>query len=162
MTRPTVQIVETSGPDHITLHASAVAYRDCGVMITGAPGSGKSTLASELIAMGAGLVADDWITLERGRAGGLIMSPPPPIAGLMELRGLGLVRLPHTDQAPLSLICDLDRAERERIPERASRTLLGRPCPVIFGRDRPGLAAALMAVMIAGGLLDPDHFAGAP
>jgi len=153
-------IVERAGPDGITLHASAVALDDCGVMITGAPGSGKSTLASEMIAMGAGLVSDDWLTIERGRAVGLVMSAPEPIRGLLELRGIGLVRLPYTDQAPLTCICDLDRDTAERLPHPGRRVLLGRPCPVIFGKGRPGLAAALMAVLRAGGLLDPMFFAG--
>ena len=156
------EITETGGPDSITVHASAVALRDRGLLITGEPGTGKSTLASELLACGAGLVADDWVVLERGRAVGLVMSAPGPIAGLLELRGIGLVRLPHTDQAPLTCIVDLDREPGARLPQPRERRLLGIDCPVISGRRRPALAAALMAVLQAGGLLDTEFFANGP
>jgi len=154
------EIRERAGPDSITLHGSAVAYRDRGLLITGDAGAGKSALAVEMIALGAGLVADDWVVLERGRAVGLVMSVPAPIAGLMELRGIGLVRLPYTDPAPLTCILDLDRAPVDRLPHPRKRRLLGVDCPVIAGKDRPGLAAAMMAVLHAGELLDPDFFAG--
>lgn len=153
-------IAESAGPDSITLHGSAVALRDRGLLITGEPGAGKTTLASEMMAAGAGLVADDWVVIERGRAGGLVMSAPSPIAGLMELRGIGLVRLPYTDQAPLTVIADLDRAPAERLPEPRERRLLGLSCAVIAGRGRPALAAALIAVLQAGGLQAGDLFAG--
>jgi len=155
------EIAETWGPDSITLHGSAVGLRDRGLLITGEPGSGKTTLATELMAAGAGLVADDWVVLERGRAVGVVMSPPKPIAGLVELRGIGIVRLPYTDQAPLTCIVDMDREPEARLPEARTRRLLGVDCPVIAGRRRPALAPALMAVLRAGGLLDTDIFANA-
>lgn len=152
-------VTESAGPDGITVHGSAVSFKDRGLMITGDPGSGKSQLACEMVALGAGLVADDWVAIERGRAVGLVMSAPKPIQGLMELRGIGLVRLPHVDQAPLTCIVDLNRGTAERLPHPGRRTLLGVTCPVILGRDRAGLAAALMAVLRAGGLLEPEFFA---
>ncbi|GMG84814.1 hypothetical protein LNKW23_40300 [Paralimibaculum aggregatum] len=152
------RIAERAGPDSITLHGSAVALNDRGMLITGDPGSGKSQLAAELLALGAGLVADDWVIVERGRAVGLVMSAPGPIQGLLELRGIGLVRLPFTDQAPLTCIVDLNRETTERLPRPDKRGLLGITCPVIFGKGRPGLAPALMAMLRAGGLLDPEFF----
>jgi len=150
-------ISPTGGPGTITVHGSAVALRDRGLLITGDPGSGKTSLAIELIAMGAELVADDWVVVERGRAGGLVMSPPAPIAGLVELRGIGLIRLPHTDQAPMIGIVDLNREPDARLPESAERKLLGIGLPLIHGRGRERLASALYAVMIAGGLYDPGE-----
>lgn len=150
------RITETWGPDSITLHGSAVTLNDRGLLITGDSGSGKSQLASEMIALGAGLVADDWVILERGRAVGLVMSAPEPIKGLLELRGIGIVRLPAVDQAPLTCIVDLNRFTMERLPEPGERGLLGVRCPVIAGRDRPGLAASMMAVLRAGGLMAAD------
>lgn len=154
------RIVETAGPDGITIHASAVALNDRGLLITGDPGTGKSQLAAELMALGAGLVADDWVVIERGRAVGLVMSAPAPIQGLLELRGIGLVRMPaFVDQAPLSCIVDLNRESTARLPPPEQRGLLGVSCPVICARGRQGLAPALMAVLRAGGLLDPSFFA---
>jgi len=153
------RIAETWGPDSITLHGSAVTLNDRGLLITGASGSGKSQLAAEMLALGAGLVADDWVVIERGRAVGLVLSAPGPIQGLLELRGIGLVRLPFVDQAPLVCILDLDRATMERLPAPGERRLLGISCPVIAGRDRPALAASMMAVLRAGGLLATDFFA---
>ena len=152
--------IETAtGPDNITVHGSAVAWKDRGLLITGDSGSGKTALAVELIALGAGLVADDWVLVERGRAAGLVMSPPAPIAGLVELRGVGLIRLAYTDQAPLMCIVDLNREPDARLPTPQQRTLLGIHCPVIAGKGMDRLASALMAVMRAGGLLDPNFFA---
>ncbi|MGF1502501.1 MAG: HPr kinase/phosphorylase [Paracoccaceae bacterium] len=153
------EITESAGPDGITMHGSAVALRDQGLLITGEPGAGKTSLAVEMMALGAELIADDWVQIERGRAVGLVISAPKPIAGLVELRGIGLIRLPHMDQAPLTCIVDMNRSTRDRLPMPHRRTLLGVACPVVSGAERPGLAAAMMAVLRAGGLLDPDVFA---
>lgn len=153
------RIVERAGPDSITLHGSAIAYNDRGLLITGDAGSGKSSLATELIAFGAGLVADDWVIVERGRAVGLVMSAPGPIQGLLELRGIGLIRMPFVDQAPLTCIIDLDREPPERLPHPGRRGLLGVTCPVIACKGRPALAPALMAMLRAGGLLQTEFFA---
>ncbi|MGF1444782.1 MAG: HPr kinase/phosphorylase [Pikeienuella sp.] len=149
-------ITERAGPDTVTIHGSAVTLKDRGLLITGDPGSGKSQLAAEMLALGAGLIADDWVVIERGLAVGLVMSAPRPIQGMLELRGIGLVRLPYVDQAPLTCIVDLNRAPGERLPEPMTRGLLGWPCPVMFGRERPGLAAALIAVLSAGGLVHSE------
>jgi len=146
--------------DSVTLHASAVAWKDRGVLVTGASGAGKTSLAVEMLALGASLVADDWVVVTPGRAAGPVLSAPEPIRGLVELRGIGLVRLPSTDQAPLVCIVDLDREPVGRLPPRRTKTLLDFPCPVIDGRGRQGLAPALMAVLHAGGLLETDFFAG--
>ena len=75
------------------LHASAVAVEGRGCLITGAAGSGKSTLALEMVALGAELVADDRVDIRRsGKA--LLLSAPASIAGLVEARGVGILRLP--------------------------------------------------------------------
>ncbi|CAI9121456.1 HPr kinase/phosphorylase [Brytella acorum] len=73
-----------------TIHASCAALGEEAVILTGAPGSGKSDLLLRLIDAGFDLVADDRIILENGLA-----SVPDSIAGLMEIRGVGIVRLPH-------------------------------------------------------------------
>jgi len=138
-----------AGPERINLHASAVAIDGRGCLITGASGSGKSTLAIELIGLGADLVADDRTDIER-RGEFLQMSPPAPIAGLIEARGAGLIRMPWLEDAVLRLIVDLDRAATVRLPETANRDLLGVFCPVILGKGRIGLAAILKLVLLHG------------
>jgi len=150
-----VQSIEQS----TTIHGSAVALRDRGVLILGASGTGKTTLAVEMVARGAELVADDWVLIERGRAVGLVMSPPKPIAGLVELSGIGLIRLPFVDQAPLTFVADLDHPAEQRLPHPMRRPLLGTSAPVICCQGKAGLASALIAVLRAGGLLDPEFFA---
>lgn len=88
-------------------NVTCVAIGGRGVLIEGAPGSGKSSLALALIDRGAALIGDDGVTLE-AREGRLWAAPPPTIAGLIEVRNLGLVPLP-AGEAPLALVVRLDR-----------------------------------------------------
>jgi len=82
--------------------------------MVGPPGSGKSDLALRLLSRGFELVADDQVTIADG-----IASSPPTLAGLLETRGLGIVRLPYRRQARLALVVDLaNQAERLPLPER--------------------------------------------
>jgi HPr kinase/phosphorylase len=106
------------------LHATTVAINGHGVAIIGASGSGKSDLALRLIDRGAALVSDDY-TEFLSVDGALIASPPESISGSIEVRGLGIVTLPHTQNVPVKLIIDLDLAP-ERFPEtHLSRDVLG-------------------------------------
>ncbi len=139
----------TRESEWINLHASAVAVGGQAALITGVAGSGKSTLVMEMIGLGAELIADDRAELKR-REGEILVRPPAAIAGLIEARGIGLIRMPFLDTAPVRLIVDLDGAASERLPDLPSRDLLGTSCPVIFGRDRAGLAAILGLVLLHG------------
>ncbi|PIY73077.1 MAG: serine kinase, partial [Rhodobacterales bacterium CG_4_10_14_0_8_um_filter_70_9] len=86
--------MSAGGAIHASCVAWAVAGKARGLLILGASGAGKSALALELIALGAALVADDQVALRRvGEA--VVAAPPPPLAGLIEARGLGLLRMPH-------------------------------------------------------------------
>lgn len=130
------------------LHASAVAVAGSGCLITGSAGTGKSTLALEMIAAGATLIADDRTEVRRdGEA--LTLAAPPAIAGRIEIRGVGLMRLPNAI-APLALIVDLEREAAARLPAPRYRHLLGLARPVILGRGRVGLAAILRLILEAG------------
>jgi HPr kinase/phosphorylase len=112
------------------LHASAVAFgRAGGILIVGASGAGKSTLALRLIAAGAQLVADDR-TIVMARGGQLFARAPRPIAGLIEARGTGLVRLLPLRLARLRLIVDLN-APPARMPEDATCDLDGVTLPLL-------------------------------
>ncbi|KIL97614.1 HPr kinase/phosphorylase [Paramagnetospirillum magnetotacticum MS-1] len=107
------------------VHGTCVAIDGRGVLLRGPSGGGKSDLALRLIDGGAVLVADDQTHLER-EGNALIARPPATIAGWLEVRGLGLVRTPHLDQAPLDLVIDLvTPSEVERLPEPNALELLG-------------------------------------
>jgi HPr kinase/phosphorylase len=95
-----------------------------GVLLRGPSGSGKSDLALRLIDGGARLVADDQTELRRAGAG-ITASAPPTIAGLIEIRGIGILPCPSVTSAPLRLVVDLVVPEQvERLPEpRFSRYL---------------------------------------
>ncbi len=112
------------------MQASVVVISGRALLIQGAPGSGKSSLALALIDRGAGLIGDDGVTLER-RGDIVWASPPPNIAGLIEIHGVGLVEIPIAKPAPLSLILDLD-GRPDRMPEStATRDVLGTAIPVL-------------------------------
>jgi len=115
----------------IVMQASAVVISGRALLIEGPPGSGKSSLALALIDRGAGLIGDDAVTIIRS-GNQLIVSPPPNIAGLIELRGIGLVRLPVAAPAPAALILTLGGPLTDRLPETLPhRTIAGLEVPAL-------------------------------
>ena len=105
----------------IVRQLGGVAIDGRAVLIDGASGSGKSSLALALIDRGAHLIGDDGVTLRRaGRR--LWAQPPPNIAGLLEIRNVGIVELP-TVIAPVALLIRLDTATRH--VERAEMEQIG-------------------------------------
>ena len=95
-------------------NVSCVAIDGQALLIEGPPGAGKSSLALALIEAGAVLVGDDGVMLAAdGKR--LLASPPPNIAGLIEVRGVGLVTLPTTS-APVALAIALDESA-PRLPD---------------------------------------------
>ncbi len=99
------------------IHASCVSIDSCGVILLGESGCGKSDLALCLIDRGAELVADDQVKLEK-TAGRIIAGSPENIKGMLEIRGLGIFRLPAIDDIALRLAVQLttDRQQIERLP----------------------------------------------
>jgi len=136
------------------LHGSAVAFAGRGVLILGASGTGKSALALGLVRLGAALVADDRVDLER-RGEALVARAPPALAGLIEVRGLGILRLPAVPEAVVTLAVDLDRAPVARMPQRVTVAWLGVDVELISGRDHPHLDLALM-VLVQNGRAFPE------
>jgi HPr kinase/phosphorylase len=122
--------IETAPPRQ-TLHASCVALEGRGLLIIGASGSGKSALALELMALGAGLVADDRTILTRVGAE-IIATCPPQIKGMIEARGIGLLQAEAIAQARICLIVDLDRRETERLPPKRQHPLFAVPIDLVF------------------------------
>ena len=80
------------------LHAGCAARRGVGVLLLGRSGAGKSDLLLRLLDRGFDLVADDRVVVEDGYA-----APPPRLAGLIEVRGLGLLRMAHLAPVRLGL-----------------------------------------------------------
>ena len=125
------------------LHASCIAVEGRGLLILGPSGAGKSALALRMISFGARLVADDRteVTAEAGR---LTARCPPAIRGLIEARGLGLLRAPTLDQAEIVLVADLAQAEDQRLPPRRRITILGCETDLVLGLPNDHFPAALM------------------
>lgn len=138
-----------TGAREIILHASCVAMEGRGLLIMGAAGSGKSATALQLMAMGAALVSDD-VTRIRQSEGALMASCPATIAGLIEARGLGILRAPALPEARLVLAVDMDREETERLPPHRSIPVLGQDLDLVL---RPGschFPAALRCYLLFG------------
>jgi HPr kinase/phosphorylase len=114
----------------LLVHATAVAIGGRAVLLRGPSGCGKSDLGLRLIDAGGQLVSDDQCELWAGDQ--VVVRPPPAIAGLIEVRGIGIVRLDPLMQAPLALIADLVAAETvERLPEPRFERILSVDLPVI-------------------------------
>lgn len=100
-------------------------------MLLGESGSGKSDLALRLIDRGAQLVSDDQVRLYR-RDNAAFASSPDTIKGLLELRGIGIIKLPYKEDMPLSLVVRLTgRQDIERLPEQEFYDCLGIRIPLI-------------------------------
>ena len=112
------------------IHASCVAIGGRAVLLCGASGSGKSDLALRLIERGAELVSDDQVLLTRD-GDTLRASPPATIAGKIEVRGLGILAMPHRTAMPVSLLIQLDDPIARMPLDARSRTLAGIEVPVI-------------------------------
>jgi RNase adaptor protein for sRNA GlmZ degradation len=124
----------------MNIHATAAALDGHAVLLLGPSGSGKSDLALRLIDRGWRLVADDQVVLTL-RGGHLWASAPPTIAGLIEVRGVGIVPEPALAEARVALAIDLVAAP-ERLPEPARRHFHGLAIPCVALSPR-GESAAL-------------------
>lgn len=126
------------------LHASCVAVEGHGLLILGPSGAGKSALAIRLIALGAELVSDDQ-TRVTASDGTLVAScPSPNIRGLVEARGIGLLRAPTVDRADLVLAVDLGQTESDRLPPFRTVTILGCALSLVLHPQNDHFPDALM------------------
>ena len=149
-----------------SVHASAVLVGDRAVLIRGPSGSGKSRLAFDLILAGRSgqlppsiLVGDDRVHLDT-LAGELWVRPAAELAGLIEIRGLGIRRCNCVGEAVVGLVVDLAADDAERLPPpealsvRLNGVLLPR-IPVGTGCDPLPLIAAALTTTASSGSVQP-------
>jgi HPr kinase/phosphorylase len=135
------------------VHASCVAISETGILLRGPSGCGKSDLALRLIDGGAALVADDRVDLARVD-NRLVASPPAGIAGMIEVRGLGVVRMRHREKAVVRLVVDLvpeESAERIPAPTFCDYMETTLPCLRLVPFEESAAAKVRIAVAIARG-----------
>lgn len=122
------------------IHATAVIWKGAGILLLGEAGSGKSGLAAEVIVRGGELVGDDQLLIceEKGK---LFVDAPPQLAGVLELRDMGLVKLPYVASTQIHLVirCGTGPAQREQY-EKFGVTL---PC-IALDSTHAGNAARVM------------------
>lgn len=131
------------------IHASCIALNGKGMLILGPSGSGKSALALQLMVLGASLVADDRVDLHR-EGGDIITSCPPALLGMIEARGVGLLRADPVAKAVLGLVVDLGRTEAARLPPLRHIPVLGLPVPLALRAEAAHFPFALLQLLRCG------------
>ena len=112
-----------------TLHGTSVLISGAGVLLRGASGAGKSDLALRLIDGGAVLIADDRVEVRMDQ-GKVVANAPAVLAGLIEVRGVGIMRQPFAPVGHLHLVVDLVESDSvERLPEPQWTDILGVTLP---------------------------------
>jgi serine kinase of HPr protein (carbohydrate metabolism regulator) len=152
--------------DGASVHASAVLVGERAVLIRGPSGAGKSRLALELILAGrsgqlpaAVLVGDDRVHLDTV-AEQLWVRPAPELAGLIEIRGLGIRRCDFAIKAIVGIVVDLAANDAERLPPpealsiRLNGVLLPR-IPIGIGYAPLPLIAAALTTTVGSGSVQP-------
>ena len=132
--------------DANAVHGTAVALDGRGLLLIGGSGSGKSATALQLISFGAELVADDLVMTARS-ADDVILSPRAGFEGLIEARGVGILRLAFAGPVPLRVVVDLDQTELHRLPRRRSHEILGVNVHLVYGRENWALVPSLLALL---------------
>lgn len=131
------------------VHASCAARNGDGVLLLGPAGIGKSDLLLRLLAQGFQLVADDQVEVEDGQA-----RPPAALAGLLEVRGLGIVRLAHVAPVRLALAVRLAEAGEPapaRLPEPVRDARFGLPVMTLNAGAPSAAARVALALDCATG-----------
>lgn len=140
-----------------SIHASAVLVGAHALLIRGEAGSGKSSLVFALVETQAArftfarLVADDRALVEAAH-GRLLVRPVPELAGLLEIRGLGIRRVPYEPVAVVSHVVDLAVANAARLPDEAERkaTICGIILPRLVVAPTADSVAIVRAALTTG------------
>ncbi len=109
------------------MHGTLVAKSAQGVLLRGPSGAGKSDLALRLLGRGWQLVSDDQVLLSR--CGDSVHGTAPrQLAGLLEVRGIGIVTVAHLTSARIWAVVDLGPSDHvERMPSPTKLELIGVP-----------------------------------
>ncbi|MDZ7905755.1 MAG: HPr kinase/phosphatase C-terminal domain-containing protein [Cypionkella sp.] len=130
------------------IHASCVCtHGGKGLLILGPSGAGKSALALQLIALGARLVADDRCEIW-AQGGALMARAPAPLQGLIEARGIGILRLPFAAQTPIAAALDLTQSTLARMPQPRQTLLAGIAVDFLHYDAAPHFPSALMCYLM--------------
>ncbi len=107
-----------------------------------------------MMALGAVLIADDRVALRMVEKLALA-DAAPNISGLIEARGIGLLRAEPAGPVPVNYVVDLDQTEQARLPDPITTLVLRQTVPLLRASGVPNLAAALMQLLKMG-RVDPE------
>ena len=136
------------------VHGGCAARAGWGVLLLGPPGAGKSDLLLRLLDAGWSLVADDQVEIMTAAGNTLVASAPPALSGILELRGVGLLRdVPVTPSAALRLVARLvPRGEVPRLPAPDRWHHAGRDLPAFaldpFAASAPAKLGVALDVIL--------------
>jgi len=133
-------------PEEIDIYASAVSVNGNGILLIGESKSGKSDLTLRLLHDGAELIADDRTVLKK-KGTTVYAFPNPEIKGLVEVRGVGLITFPFTENIPVAAAFTLINKEEERAVETDYREIMGIKIPT--WKINPFYASAAIKVKLA-------------
>lgn len=110
----------------LLVHATAIipgsaslpfgAIVESAVLLLGDSSAGKSDVALRLIAMGARLIGDDQIALS-AESGRLHAAATDAAGGHIEIRGIGIVKVPASARVPVLFCVRLTQEAPPRLPE---------------------------------------------
>lgn len=139
-----MQAAENCAP----VHGSMFSFMGIGCLLLGPGGSGKSRLMAEASMIGASMVADDQVALRRSN-GLLWGAPPKELAGVFEMRGVGLCAMPAdaVSQHALHVGVELGHA-LTRLPELGARQFLGIHLPMLYLPSPPETSALYLLAAV--------------
>ncbi|MDM9624523.1 serine/threonine protein kinase [Rhizobium sp. S152] len=135
------------------LHATAIVIGRTGLLFMGPSGWGKSMLAftciteAQRVGLVAMLVADDQVFISR-EGDKVIAECPETIGGMIELRGTGIVSIPHAGRAVMHYaIIPGSASGPERLPVKGERVELGNAVELPAIRLLPNTSVPLAVLM---------------
>lgn len=136
--------------DSELIHATGLVIDGVGVLLTGPSGAGKSDLALRLIDRGAVLIGDDYLHAQQNGTA-LRMTVPDRIAGLIEVRGVGIMPVQHNTSATIGLVIALVPAPEaeERLPDPRETVIAGVTLPIYSIAPFPASAPIKVELLVS-------------